>query len=269
MVLLEFVILYMNSAISMPHFSRLAKPLSGLLILMMPILVLADTIHIAVAANFTEPLRLISEQFEKSTGHRVLITSGSTGKIYTQIKNGAPYDLFFAADTETPAKLEQENAIVPGSRFTYAVGKLALWSAQAGYIDNTAAILQKQSFRHLAIANPKLAPYGRAAIQILQTMKLDTTLHSKIVQGDNIGQTYQFVASGNAELGFVALSQIYRHGQLQSGSAWIVEPSRYTPIRQDAVMLRNSKKQAAASALLKYLRSDTAHQILRSYGYTY
>lgn len=248
---------------------HLSKLLLGLMILSVSAFAAAETVHVAVAANFVEPLKNISEQFEKSTGHQVTITSGSTGKIYAQIKNGAPYDLFLAADAKTPAKLEQENAIVPKSRFTYAIGKLALWSAKPDYIDNQGNILKKPSFSHIAIASPKLAPYGLAAMQTLEKMGLDKLLQPKIVQGENIGQTYQFIASGNAELGFVALSQIYKDGKVKSGSAWIVNTQNYDPIRQDAVMLPKAQDNAAASALMKYLKSDAAHQVLQSYGYAY
>lgn len=243
--------------------------LSSLLMLATSATVAAETVHVAVAANFVEPLRNISTQFEKSTGHLVVITSGSTGKIYAQIKNGAPYDLFLAADAKIPAKLEQENAIVPKSHFTYAIGKLALWSAKPDYVDSLGTILKKQTFAHIAIASPKLAPYGHAAMQTLEKRGLAKTLRPKIVQGENIGQTYQFIASGNAELGFVALSQIYRDGKVKSGSAWIVDTADYEPIRQDVVMLLKAKDNAAALALMDYLKSETTHRIIQSYGYSW
>ena len=249
------------------NFFRLPKLLFGLFLLGASAITAAETVHVAVAANFVEPLKTISGQFEKATGHKVMITSGSTGKIYAQIKNGAPYDLFLAADAKTPAKLEQENAIVPKSRFTYAIGKLALWSAKPGYVDNKGDILKKQPFSHLAIASPKLAPYGLAAMQTLEKLGLYKTLQPRIVQGENIGQTYQFVASGNAELGFVALSQIYKDGKVKSGSAWIVDTDDYQPIRQDAVMLPKARDNAAAVALMTYLKSDASRQVLQSYGY--
>ena len=248
---------------------RLPKLVLGLLMLCASTVALAETVHVAVAANFVEPLKNISGQFEQATGHKVMITGGSTGKIYAQIKNGAPYDLFLAADAKTPARLEQENAIVPGSRFTYAIGKLALWSAKPDYVDQHGEILKKQSFNHIAIAAPKLAPYGLAAMQTLEKMGLDKTLQPQIVQGENIGQTYQFIASGNAELGFVALSQIYKDGKLKNGSAWIVDTSYYQPILQDAVMLERAKNNVAATELMHYLKSDVAHKVLRSYGYAY
>ena len=227
----------------------------------------AETVHVAVAANFVEPLKNISAQFEKTTGNKVMVTSGATGKLYAQIKNGAPYDILLAADAKTPAKLESEDAIVPGSRFTYAIGKLALWSAKPGYVDNKGEILKTQPFRHIAIASPKLAPYGLAAEQTLEKMGLWQAMQAKIVQGENIGQTYQFVASGNAELGFVALSQIYKNGKVKSGSAWIVDTRDYQPIKQDAVLLTHGKNNAAAAALMKYLKSGESYKVLKSYGY--
>lgn len=248
---------------------RLPKLVLGLLMLCASTVALAETVHVAVAANFVEPLKNISAQFEQATGHKVMITGGSTGKIYAQIRNGAPYDLFLAADAKTPARLEQENAIVPGSRFTYAIGKLALWSAKPDYVDQHGEILKKQSFSHIAIAAPKLAPYGLAAMQTLEKMGLDKTLQPKIVQGENIGQTYQFIASGNAELGFVALSQIYKDGKLKNGSAWIVDAGYYQPILQDAVMLERAKNNTAATELMRYLKSDAAHKVLHAYGYAY
>ena len=246
---------------------RLPSLIFGFLLLSVSAFVSAETVHVAVAANFVEPLKNISAQFEKTTGNKVMVTSGATGKLYAQIKNGAPYDILLAADAKTPAKLESEDAIVPGSRFTYAIGKLALWSAQPGYVDNKGEILKKQPFNHIAIASPKLAPYGLAAQQTLEKMGLWQTMQAKIVQGENIGQTYQFVASGNAELGFVALSQIYKNGKVKSGSAWIIDARDYQPIKQDAVLLTHGKNNAAAVALMKYLKSGESYKVLKSYGY--
>lgn len=243
--------------------------IAGLLLLASSTFATAETVHVAVAANFVEPLKNISEQFEKATGDKIMITSGATGKIYAQIKNGAPYDIFLAADSKTPAKLESENAIVPGSRFTYAIGKLALWSAKPGYVDNKGEILKKQSFKHIAIAAPKLAPYGLAAQQTLEKMGLWQSIQPKIVQGENIGQTYQFIASGNAELGFVALSQIYKNGKVKNGSAWIVDSKDYAPIKQDAVLLNHAKDNVAAAAFMKYLKSPASYKVLKSYGYAH
>lgn len=227
----------------------------------------AETVNVAVAANFSVPMKIIAENFEKTSGHKVTISSGSTGKFYAQIKNGAPFDVFLAADDKTPIKLEKENEIVPGSRFTYAIGTLVLWSAKEGYVDANGDILKKQSFAHLSIASPKLAPYGLAAQETLQKLKLWEAMQPKLVQGENIAQAHQFVATGNAELGFVALSQVYKDGKVQSGSAWIVPSEYYNPIRQDAVMLNKGKDNAAAAALMAYLKTEPALKVIRSFGY--
>ncbi|MED5612160.1 molybdate ABC transporter substrate-binding protein, partial [Pseudomonas sp. JH-2] len=198
---------------------------------------LADEVQVAVAANFTAPIQAIAKDFEKDTGHKLVASFGATGQFYAQIRNGAPFEVFLAADDTTPAKLEQEKATVPGSRFTYAIGKLALWSAKDGYVDAKGAVLKQGGFQHLSIANPKTAPYGLAATQVLDKLGLKDKLAGKLVEGQNIGQAYQFVSSGNAELGFVALSQIYKDGKVTGGSAWIVPADLYEPIRQDAVIL--------------------------------
>lgn len=253
----------------MKKYFRLPSLILGFLFSSVSAFVSAETVHVAVAANFVEPLKNISAQFEKSSGNQIMISSGATGKLYAQIKNGAPYDILLAADSKTPAKLESENAIVPGSRFTYAIGKLALWSAKPGYVDNKGEILKKQPFKHIAIANPKLAPYGLAAQQTLEKMGIWQALQPKFVQGENIGQTYQFVATGNAELGFVALSQIYKNGKVKSGSAWIVDSNDYQPIKQDAVLLKHAQNNAAAAAFMKYLKSNAAYKVLQSYGYAH
>jgi len=227
----------------------------------------AETVSVAVAANFAVPMKIIAENFEKTSGHKVSISSGSTGKFYAQIKNGAPFDVFFAADEKTPAKLETENETVPGSRFTYAIGKLALWSAKTDRIDANGNVLKKQSWSHLAIASPKLAPYGLAAKETLEKLHLWEAVQPKLVQGENIAQTYQFVETGNAELGFVALSQIYSDGRIQKGSAWIVPAAYYHPIRQDTVILNKGKDKAAASALMAYMKTEPALKVIRSFGY--
>ncbi|WP_317848125.1 molybdate ABC transporter substrate-binding protein [Pseudomonas sp. HTZ2] len=227
----------------------------------------ADEVQVAVAANFTAPLQAIAKDFEKDTGHKLVVASGATGQFYAQIKNGAPFDVFLAADDSTPAKLEQEKAIVPGSRFTYAIGTLALWSAKPGYVDDKGEILKQNTFQHLAIASPKTAPYGLAATQVLDKLNLTETTQAKLVEGQNITQAFQFVSTGNAELGFVALSQIYKDGKLQSGSAWIVPAPLHEPIRQDAVILEKGKDNPAAKALFDYLKGPKAAAVIKSYGY--
>ncbi|MBF8730428.1 molybdate ABC transporter substrate-binding protein [Pseudomonas guariconensis] len=227
----------------------------------------ADEVQVAVAANFTAPIQAIAKDFEKDTGHKLVVASGATGQFYAQIKNGAPFDVFLAADDSTPAKLEQEKAIVPGSRFTYAIGTLALWSAKPGYVDDKGEILKQNTFQHLAIANPKTAPYGLAATQVLDKLKLTETTQAKLVEGQNITQAFQFVSTGNAELGFVALSQVYKDGKVQSGSAWIVPAQLHEPIRQDAVILVKGKDNPAAKALVDYLKGPKAAAVIKSYGY--
>jgi molybdate transport system substrate-binding protein len=227
----------------------------------------AAEVHVAVAANFTAPLKDIAAEFERDTGHKVVASSGPTGGLYTQIRNGAPFELFLAADDSTPAKLEQEGGVVPGSRFTYAIGKLVLWSASADVVDDRGEVLKRNAFRHLAIANPKTAPYGLAATQVLERLGLADAIRPRLVEGTNITQAHQFVASGNAELGFVALSQVYKDGRLAAGSAWIVPAELYEPIRQDAVILARGRDNPAAQALADYLKGPKAAAVIRAYGY--
>ncbi|MCO6689414.1 molybdate ABC transporter substrate-binding protein [Pseudomonas asiatica] len=227
----------------------------------------ADEVQVAVAANFTAPIQAIAKDFEKDTGHKLIAAYGATGQFYAQIKNGAPFEVFLAADDSTPAKLEQENAIAPGSRFTYAIGTLALWSAKPGYVDANGEVLKNNQFKHLSIANPKTAPYGLAATQVLDKLKLTEATRPKLVEGQNITQAFQFVSTGNAELGFVALSQIYKDGKVESGSAWIVPSSLHEPIRQDAVILEKGKDTPAAKALVDYLKGPKAAAVIKSYGY--
>jgi len=227
----------------------------------------ADEVQIAVAANFTAPMQKIAAQFEKGSGHKAVLSFGATGKFYAQIKNGAPFEVLLAADDETPAKLEKEGIAVHGSRFTYAIGKLVLWSAKPNLVDEKGNILKRNDFTHLSIANPKLAPYGAAAVETLKSLGLIETLQPKFVQAENIAQAYQFVATGNAELGFVAMSQVFEDEKLKSGSAWVVPVNLYTPIKQDAVILEKGKGKPAAEALMQFLKRDQAKQIIRQYGY--
>ncbi|MFA4968838.1 MAG: molybdate ABC transporter substrate-binding protein [Sulfuritalea sp.] len=227
----------------------------------------ADEVQVAVAANFTAPAKLLAAAFEKDSGHTAQLSFGATGKFYAQIRNGAPFEVLLSADDTTPARLAQEGAAVAGSRYTYAVGRLVLWSAKPGYVDEQGAVLQKGDFKHLAIANPKLAPYGAAAVEALTALKLLEIVQAKFVQGENIAQTHQFVASGNAELGFVALSQVMQDGRIASGSAWIVPAGLHQAIRQDAVLLEKGRGKPAAAAWLKYLKGDKAKGIIKSFGY--
>jgi molybdate transport system substrate-binding protein len=239
----------------------------GLAALAAATLARAEEVNVAVAANFTAPMNVIAAEFAKDTGHEAKLAFGSSGKFYAQIKNGAPFQVFLSADDAKPAKLEQEGMTVVGSRFTYAVGTLVLWSAKPGFVDDKAAVLKRGDYNKLAIANPKLAPYGAAAVEVLEGMGLMAAAEPKLVQGENIAQTFQFALTGNAELGFVALSQVMKDGKITSGSAWIVPGNLHQPIRQDAVILSSGEGNAAAVALMKYLQGDKAKAIIRSYGY--
>lgn len=227
----------------------------------------ADVVQVAVAANFTAPAKALAEVLARTTGHEARLSFGATGAFYTQIRNGAPFDVFLAADDERPLKLEREGDTVPGSRFTYATGQLVLWSARPGFVDEQGAVLKGGAFNKLAIANPKLAPYGAAAMQTLDKLGLAAALQPKLVTGESIGQTYTFIATGNAELGFVALSQVLEGGKLKAGSAWVVPAQYHAPIVQDAVMLKRAAGNPAAQAWIKLLHSAGAKDLIRSYGY--
>ncbi|MDD2728935.1 molybdate ABC transporter substrate-binding protein [Malikia sp.] len=227
----------------------------------------AAEVKVAVAANFTAPMRQLAQAFEQETGHQAVLSFGATGSFHAQIRHGAPFEVLLAADDETPLKLEQEGLAVAGSRFTYATGRLVLWSRQPGLVDDQGELLRSGRFQRLALANPKLAPYGSAAIETLNKLGLLDRLRPKMVQGDNIGQTYQFVATGNAQLGFVALSQVQTAGRIAQGSAWIVPARLHAPIRQDAVLLNAGQGNPAASALLAFLKGEQARALIRGFGY--
>jgi len=247
---------------------RLAfKSVAGLVAALAMNTAFADEVQVAVAANFTAPIQAIAKDFEKDTGHKLVAAFGATGQIYTQIKNGAPYEVFLSADDSTPARLEQEGDTVKGSRFTYATGTLALWSAKEGYVDGNGDVLKGNTFEHLSIANPKTAPYGLAATQVLAKLGLTDATKAKLVEGQSISQAYQFVSTGNAELGFVALSQIYKDGKVSNGSAWIVPAQLHDPIKQDAVILNKGKDNVAAKALVQYLKGPKAAAVIKSFGY--
>ena len=229
----------------------------------------ADEVSVAVAANFTAPMQKIAALFEKDTGHKAVLSFGATGKFYAQINSGAPFGILLAADDTTPEKLAKEDKGVDASRFTYAIGQLVLWSKQPNYVDDKGAVLKTGDYKHIAIANPKLAPYGLAAMETLGQLGLTEQVQAKTVLGENIGQTYQFAASGNAQLGFVALSQVMEDGKLREGSAWVVPEAMHQPIRQDAIVLNGAKDNAAAKALMDYLKGDKARAIIKSYGYAF
>jgi molybdate transport system substrate-binding protein len=228
---------------------------------------LAGEVLVAVAANFAEPMKKVGQAFEQETGHQARLSFGSSGKFYAQIRQGAPFDLLLSADQAVPEALEREGYGVAGSRFTYAIGQLVLWSSKPHLVDDQGEILRKGNFSHLALANPRLAPYGQAARQALEALALWEPLSGKLVFAENIGQTHQFIASGNAELGFVALSQLSRGGRVHGGSAWLVPATLYKPIRQDALLLRQAAGKEAAHALLEFLKSSTARTVLLEYGY--
>jgi len=228
----------------------------------------ADEVSVAVAANFTAPMKTIAADFEKDTGHKVVASYGATGKFYAQIKNGAPFEVLLSADDETPAKLIKENAAVAGSAFTFAVGKLVLWSPKQAIVDGSGQVLKNCGFDHIALANPKTAPYGAAAVATMKALGVLGGLEPKFVVGENITQTYQFVSTGNALLGFVALSQVLVDGKI-AGSSWVVPANLYTPILQDAVILDKGKGKPAAEAFMKYLKTDKARAVIKSYGYEF
>lgn len=228
---------------------------------------LAASATVAVAANFTAPMERLAARFAHDTGHTLRLSYGSTGKFYSQIQNGAPFDVLLAADADAPRRLEREGLAVAGSGFTYALGKLALWSARPGFVDARGEVLKRGGFARLAIANPQLAPYGAAARQALTRFGVWTRLEPKLVMGENIAQTWQFVATGNAELGFVALSQLEGPGAAPRGSRWLVPQELYAPIRQDAVLLARGRGNPAAAALLAFLKGDAARAVIRDFGY--
>ena len=227
----------------------------------------AQQVQVAVAANFAAPAKTLAARFEQQGGSRVALSTGSTGKFYAQIKNGAPFEILLSADAETPARLEKEGLAVPGAGFTYAVGKLVLWSRQAGAVDGSGEVLRTGSFRRLSIANPRLAPYGAAAQQVMEKLGVWAELQSRLVLGENIAQAHQFVASGNAELGFIAYSQIHEPGKAAAGSFWLVPQDLYSPIQQNAGLLKRAQDRQGARDFLAFLRSAPGRELIRDYGY--
>jgi molybdate transport system substrate-binding protein len=224
-------------------------------------------LKVAVAANFSAPMKQIAHAFKLETGHSIATVPGSTGLLYAQIRNGAGFAVLLSADQHTPLKLEQEGMGWVDTRFTYAIGRLALWSREPGRIDSGEQILKAGGSDRIALANPRLAPYGAAAVQVMNSLGVLGTLQARLVEGSSIGQAYQFVASGNAPIGFVALSQIYINGRIVEGSAWIVPDGLYEPIRQDAILLKAGGHLPSAHAFMDFLRGDRARSIMRAYGY--
>lgn len=223
--------------------------------------------QVAVAANFAEPMKAIAAVLQKTSGHTLKISTGASGAFYTQIKNGAPFDVFLSADNERPEMLEKDGLAQPGTRFTYATGKLVLWSVRPGRVDGQGAVLKAADLGKVAFANPKTAPYGAAALQVLDKLGLKDALAPKLVQGESIGQTFNFVKTGNADVGFVAMSQVLEGGQLKEGSMWVIPQTQYDAIRQDAVLLKKGAGNEAAKALLQLLQSPNIKDLIRSYGY--
>ena len=246
---------------------RFALCVIGLVTTMAASVSQAEEVRVAVAANFTAPMVQIAADFEKLTGHTAVLSYGATGRFYAQISNGAPFDVLLSADAATPARLVQEGKAVRASNFTYAQGRLALWSAQPGVVDAQGDVLRRGQFRYLAIASPLLAPYGAAAIQTMEQMGLRAAIEPKLVTGESVGQAFNMAATGNAELGFVAASQVFEGGKLKSGSVWLVPANMHTPIKQDAVLLLRGNANPAAVALLAYLKTEKTKAVITSFGY--
>ena len=248
------------------------------MVALLPPLAQAATVTVAVAGNFAAPLARIADAFAAASGHTLKVSAGATGKFYSQIIAGAPFQVLIAADDETPKKLIAEGHAVAGSNFTYAIGQLVLWSAQPGLVDDQGAVLGSAKFSKLAIANPKLAPYGQAAVEVIRALGLTASITPRLVTAESIAQAYQFVATGNADLGFVALSQVIGAGLAPAGSSapsgkpaagsyWQVPTNLYGEIRQDAVLLKPGEHSAAAAALLAYLKSAPARAVIQRFGY--
>jgi molybdate transport system substrate-binding protein len=227
----------------------------------------ADDVKLAVAANFADVARRLAPVFEARSGHTLLISAGSSGKLTSQIENGAPFEVFLSADADRPIYLAAQGQAVADTRFTYAVGCLVLWSPEPGAVDAKGEVLKKGAFNRLAVANPKTAPYGLAAQQTLRTLGLYDTLAPKLVQGDSITQVWQFAASGNAEVAFVALSQVLALDDGKRGSYWLVPKEMHAPIAQDAILLRRGADRPAARAFLDFLRSAPARGVIEASGY--
>ncbi|WP_240530012.1 molybdate ABC transporter substrate-binding protein [Novosphingobium sp. PC22D] len=224
----------------------------------------AGETRVAVAANFTEPAKEIATAFRKATGHRAILSFGSSGAFYTQIAHGAPFDVYLSADSERPAKAESEGLAVPKSRFTYATGRLVLYSTKPGLVDAAGGVLKRGGFARIAIADPALAPYGSAAVETMDRLGVTDRLAPRIVKGTSITQAYQFVSTGAADLGFVALSQV---AKTKGGSRWVVPAKYHAPIAQQAVILKRGARNPAALAFARFLRGPAARAIIKRYGY--
>lgn len=235
----------------------------SLFLLAAPVNAFAGEVSVAVAANFTDAAKEIGQAFEKKTGNKVAYSFGASGQFYNQISNGAPFDVFLSADKEKPQKLEKDGLATPNTRFDYAYGRLALYSADNKKI-NGPAVLYKGDYNKIAIANPSIAPYGVAAVQALAKMKVYQQAKPKIVFGNSISQAYVFTQTGAADIGMVALSEIYKK---TDGSRWVVPNNYYSPIMQDAILLKRAQNNKAAIDYINFLKSSAAKNIIKSYGY--
>jgi molybdate transport system substrate-binding protein len=246
---------------------KMKKLLGFVLLCVCTLSVNAKSVHVAVAANFSKTMQNLVAEFEKISDYQIALSFGSSGKFYAQIKQGAPYELFFSADQAKPDALEKDGLVIASSRFTYAIGRLAVWSARPDFANKIETKLKEGDFNKLAIANPKIAPYGAAALEVLKRLELIDITQPKWVTGENIAQTYQFVSTGNADLGFVALSQLLGRNKAAQGSYWLVPDTMHSPIKQDVVLLRSSKQNQGAKAFLDFIHSDKARDIIARYGY--
>ncbi len=229
----------------------------------------ANNVLVAVASDFTRPMDEIISAFTKATGHHAEISYGSSGKAFAQIQHGAPYEVYLSASESYPVELEKTGYAVPNSRFVYALGKLVLWSAMPGFVDKQGNILKTGKFKHIALADPSHAPYGVKAEEVMKNLGVLEKLRPLFVMGENIAQTYQFVSTGNAELGFVSLAQVIdvNNGKLSTGSGWVVPDNLHSPFRQTAVLLTKGSENPAALALMDFLKSPTALAIIKKYGF--
>jgi len=248
----------------------LARPFFALGLAALTFAARADEIQVAVAANFAPAAQKIAARFEHDTGNTVKLSFGATGKFYAQIEAGAPFDVLLAADQATPAKLAAEGKATAATLHTYAIGRLVLWSADPALVDGQGAVLKSDKWKRLSVADAKLAPYGQAAKETLAALKLTDAVQPRVVTAENIGQALQFVQSGNAELGFVALGQVQpADGSKVPGSMWLVPDNLYAPIKQDVVVIAATKVSKAATAFVDYLASDTARAVIKAYGYSW
>jgi molybdate transport system substrate-binding protein len=248
--------------------SWLAALLAGLSLWLQP--AFGGELHVAVAANFSGPLQKLAPLYQQHDGTQLVISPGSSGQLYTQIKQGAPFDVFLSADVDKPQQLERDGLAVLGSRFVYAIGTLVLWSPQPGVVDDAGKVLRKGKYRFISVANPQTAPYGTAAQQVLTKLGLWDSLNQgkKIVIGENITQTWQFASTGNVDMGFVALSQVLGDDGKIAGSSWQPPQNLYDPIEQAAVTLTGSRQAAPAQDFLYWLRTDPAAlAVIHAAGY--